>query len=199
MVVRDGRHQRIRRRVDGRGHQPVRERARRWRRSFPTAARCRASSAVSCPGCIEDVPWDRVTSGEYLQRLPRQPDRRHPVHTVVPILAAHIRTHHLRKAGAVAAHARARARLADDAADPVERSSIAGSSSIRRPDDLFQVANEVSGRDLTPFFDQVYRGSAVFDYGVDSVTSAEDRRRDVRRTTSSSAATATESSRSPFS
>jgi hypothetical protein len=42
-----------------------------------------------------------------------------------------------------------------------------------RAGDLFQVANEVSGRDLTPFFDQVYRGSAVFDYGVDSVTSAE--------------------------
>ena len=41
-----------------------------------------------------------------------------------------------------------------------------------KPDDLFQIANEVSGRDLTPFFDQVYRGSVVFDYGVDSVTSA---------------------------
>ena len=42
-----------------------------------------------------------------------------------------------------------------------------------KPGDLFQVANEVSGRDLTPFFDQVYRGSAVFDYGVESVTSTE--------------------------
>ena len=42
-----------------------------------------------------------------------------------------------------------------------------------KPGDLFQVANEVSGRDLTPFFDQVYRGSVVFDYGVDSVTSTE--------------------------
>ena len=42
-----------------------------------------------------------------------------------------------------------------------------------KPGDLFQVANEVSGRDLMPFFDQVYRGSAVFDYGVDSVTSTE--------------------------
>jgi hypothetical protein len=41
-----------------------------------------------------------------------------------------------------------------------------------RPGDLFQVANEVSGRDLTPFFDQVYRGSAVFDYGVENVTSS---------------------------
>jgi aminopeptidase N len=40
-----------------------------------------------------------------------------------------------------------------------------------RPGDLFQVANEVSGRDLTPFFDQVYRSSAVFDYGVESVSS----------------------------
>ena len=42
-----------------------------------------------------------------------------------------------------------------------------------RPDDLFQIANEVSRRDLTPFFDQVYRGSAVFDYGVESVSSVE--------------------------
>ena len=42
-----------------------------------------------------------------------------------------------------------------------------------KPGDLFHVANEVSRRDLTPFFDQVYRGSAVFDYGVDTVTSEE--------------------------
>ena len=40
-----------------------------------------------------------------------------------------------------------------------------------RPGDFFQTANEVTGKDLTPFFDQVYRGSAVFDYGVESVTS----------------------------
>ncbi|MEO5569167.1 MAG: M1 family metallopeptidase [Gemmatimonadaceae bacterium] len=42
-----------------------------------------------------------------------------------------------------------------------------------RPGDLFQVANEISRRDLTPFFDQVYRGSATFDYGVESVSSEE--------------------------
>jgi hypothetical protein len=42
-----------------------------------------------------------------------------------------------------------------------------------KPDDFFEIANEVSGRDLTPFFDQVYRGSAVFDYGVENVTSTE--------------------------
>src|SRR4029453_3637357 len=40
-----------------------------------------------------------------------------------------------------------------------------------RPGDFFRVANEVSGRDLGPFFDQVYRGSVVFDYGVENVTS----------------------------
>ncbi len=43
-----------------------------------------------------------------------------------------------------------------------------------KPGDLFQIANEISRRDLTPFFDQVYRGSAVFDYGVESVSSAEE-------------------------
>ncbi|MCM3879947.1 MAG: M1 family metallopeptidase [Vicinamibacterales bacterium] len=42
-----------------------------------------------------------------------------------------------------------------------------------RPGDFFQVANEVSGKDLGPFFDQVYRASVVFDYGVESVSSDE--------------------------
>jgi hypothetical protein len=39
------------------------------------------------------------------------------------------------------------------------------------PRDFFAVANEVSGRDLTWFFDQVYRSSSRFDYGIDSFTS----------------------------
>jgi hypothetical protein len=34
------------------------------------------------------------------------------------------------------------------------------------PDDFFAVANEVSGRDLTWFFDQVHRSANAFDYGV---------------------------------
>ncbi|HXV64320.1 MAG TPA: M1 family metallopeptidase [Vicinamibacteria bacterium] len=41
-----------------------------------------------------------------------------------------------------------------------------------RPQDFFDVANEVSGRDLSWFFDQVYRSSNDFDYGVHSVSSA---------------------------
>jgi len=40
-----------------------------------------------------------------------------------------------------------------------------------KPQDFFDVANEVSGRDLTWFFDQVYRSSNVFDYGVDALRS----------------------------
>ncbi len=39
------------------------------------------------------------------------------------------------------------------------------------PRDFFAVANEVSGRDLTWFFDQVYRSSNLFDYAVDAFTS----------------------------
>jgi len=39
------------------------------------------------------------------------------------------------------------------------------------PDDFFNVVNEVSGQDMTWFFDQVYRSSEVFDYMVDSVSS----------------------------
>jgi len=42
-----------------------------------------------------------------------------------------------------------------------------------RPQDFFAVASEVSGRDLTWFFDQVYRGSSGFDYKVDVFTSEE--------------------------
>jgi hypothetical protein len=40
-----------------------------------------------------------------------------------------------------------------------------------RPQDFFDVANEVSGLDLTWFFDQVHRSSDTFDYAVASVAS----------------------------
>lgn len=39
------------------------------------------------------------------------------------------------------------------------------------PEDFFAVASEISGRDLTFFFDEVYRSNAVFDYAVESVSS----------------------------
>jgi hypothetical protein len=40
-----------------------------------------------------------------------------------------------------------------------------------KPADFIAVANEVSGQDLTWFFDQVHRGSNVFDYGVQELRS----------------------------
>jgi len=43
-----------------------------------------------------------------------------------------------------------------------------------RPDDFFRTATEVAGRDLQPFFDQVYRSSNVFDYGVQDLTAARE-------------------------
>jgi hypothetical protein len=41
-----------------------------------------------------------------------------------------------------------------------------------QPSDFFAVANEVAGRDLTSFFDEAYRGSNVFDYRIQSLSSA---------------------------
>jgi hypothetical protein len=48
-----------------------------------------------------------------------------------------------------------------------------------RPDDFFAIVNEISGQDLTWFFDQVYRSSNVFDYGIDTLTSTPSRDRGV--------------------
>jgi hypothetical protein len=50
-----------------------------------------------------------------------------------------------------------------------------------KPEDFFAVVNEVSGRDLTWFFDQVYRSSNVFDYGIEAFRS--ERAGDAYRTT----------------
>jgi hypothetical protein len=40
------------------------------------------------------------------------------------------------------------------------------------PADFIATVNEISGQDLTWFFDEAYRGTALFDYAVDRVTSA---------------------------
>ena len=42
------------------------------------------------------------------------------------------------------------------------------------PNDFFAVVNAVTGQDLGWYFDQVYRSSNVFDYGVQDLTSARD-------------------------
>jgi hypothetical protein len=43
-----------------------------------------------------------------------------------------------------------------------------------QPGDFFDTASAVAGRDLGGFFDQVYRSSNVFDYGVEDLTSTRD-------------------------
>jgi hypothetical protein len=43
-----------------------------------------------------------------------------------------------------------------------------------KPQDFFDIANEASGRDLTWYFDQVYRSSNVFDYGIQELRSTRD-------------------------
>ena len=66
VLVRHGRQQRIRGRVDGRGLQHVLHRARRWRRSTsPTTSRC-ATSAASCRGCSRTSRCSRETDGNRL-------------------------------------------------------------------------------------------------------------------------------------
>jgi hypothetical protein len=40
-------------------------------------------------------------------------------------------------------------------------------------EDFFALASEVAGQDLSPFFDQVFRGSGVLDYEVESVSTRE--------------------------
>src|SRR5688572_20846851 len=42
-----------------------------------------------------------------------------------------------------------------------------------QPDDFFAVVNEISGEDLTWYFDEVYRGSNEFDYGIQGFTSRQ--------------------------
>jgi hypothetical protein len=42
------------------------------------------------------------------------------------------------------------------------------------PDDFFAIVSEVTGQDYTWFFDEVYRGSESFDYGVQSFRSEPD-------------------------
>ncbi len=50
-----------------------------------------------------------------------------------------------------------------------------------KPQDFFDVVNEVGGQDMTWFWDQTYRSSNVFDYAVDGVTEIGPRSRVVVR------------------
>jgi Peptidase family M1 domain len=124
------------------------------------------------PWVLDEVPWDRLASGEFLSDYRGSP--------TVDIQATPSFRYWPRTAGPITyskpalwLHTLERA-----LGWPVVQQILSTffdrwKFKHPKPGDLFQVASEVSGRDLMPFFDQVYRGSAVFDYGVDSVTSAE--------------------------
>ena len=124
------------------------------------------------PWVLDEVPWDRLESGEFLSDYRGSP--------TVDIQATPSFRYWPRTAGPITyskpalwLHTLERA-----LGWPVVQQILSTffdrwKFKHPKPGDLFQVASEVSGRDLMPFFDQVYRGSAVFDYGVDSVTSAE--------------------------
>jgi YD repeat-containing protein len=124
------------------------------------------------PWVLEDVRWDRLVDGEYLPDyrqtptvdIQATPSFRYWPKTSGPITYTK---------GALWLHTLERA------LGWTTVQQILGTFAERwrfkhpKPGDFFQIANEVSGRDLSPFFDQVYRGSAVFDYGVDAISSTE--------------------------
>jgi hypothetical protein len=122
------------------------------------------------PWTFEDIPWDRVIFGDYISGyrasatvdIPSSPSYQYWPGNPGPITY---------EKTALWLHTLERA-----LGWPTLRrilSTYANRWQFRhpRPADFFAIANEESGRDLTPFFDQVYRGSSTFDYGVDSVQS----------------------------
>ena len=124
------------------------------------------------PWVLEEVRWDRLTSGEYLPDYRSSP--------TVDIQATPSFRYWPRTSGPITyskpalwLHTLERALGWTTVQQILTTFFDRWKFKHPKPDDLFQIANEVSRRDLTPFFDQVYRGSVVFDYGVDSVTSTE--------------------------
>jgi hypothetical protein len=122
------------------------------------------------PWVLDAVRWDRVTFGEFRDDygrsptvdVPSTPSFQYWPHTPGPMTYAKpaLWLHTLERALGWPAMQQVLATFFDR-----------WKFKHPRPGDLFQTANEVTRRDLSPFFDQVYRSSAVFDYGVERVTS----------------------------
>ena len=166
--------------------------------AFPDGREVRRFFGGFVPWVLEDVRWDRLISGEAMSAyrsnptvdVQATPSFRYWPRTSTPMTYAK---------PALWLHTLERALGWTTVQQILSTFFDRWKFKHPRPGDLFQVANEVSGRDLTPFFDQVYRGSAVFDYGVDSVTSTETRTTRRSRTRSSCGAMATGFFRSRFS
>ena len=136
----------------------------------PKLLRRSATSAASCRGCSDDLPLSRgdrrQPPGAYRPRR----RRRRAVDADVALLARR------RRASSPTTRRRSGCNTLERMLgwDTLQRilSTYFARYAFKHPEpqDFFAVANEVSGRDLTWFFDQVYRSSSVFDYGVDAFT-----------------------------
>ncbi len=181
VLVRHRRHQRVRARVDGRRAQHVRRRRACSRKRFRHASSpWSGTSAASCPGRIADVPMvarDRRQSAERVSasRQLRRASRRRPGSTGRDRPARSRTTR--RRSG----WRRSSGMLGWPTVQKILATYFArGAFRHPTPDEFFAIASEVSGQDLTWFFDAVHRSSATFDYGVAQVSSTA-RRLDRRR------------------
>ena len=158
VLVRHRRHQRVRARVDGRRVQHLLHRARHRagvRRTYYT----KRYFGDFIPWVFRDFPLQprrstAIASPAYRRRAQRRRAVDADVARTGPEPAGAITYNKT----ALWLHTLERMVGWDDAAaDPVDLLFAMGSSGIRSREDFFAVANEVSGRDLTWFFDQVYR------------------------------------------
>ena len=120
VLVRHRRHQRVRARVDGRGHQHLLDRARRSISSSGRSHYAKRYFGGFIPWVFDDLPLQPRHRRQLPRRLPDQPVPRRGVAADLAVLAGRRVGHHLHQDGAVAAHARAHARLGDAAEDPVD-------------------------------------------------------------------------------
>ena len=157
------------------GHQHLRHRARDRRGVHrPIAGSC-ATSAASCRGSFRDVPFARARQRSH-RRLSRQrrgrrarPRRRSATGRRTAAIISYNKT-------ALWLHTLERhlgwPTMQRIMATYFERWKFRHP----QPADFFRIVNEVSGQDLTWFFDQVYRSSNTFDYGVQELVSERPRR-----------------------
>jgi hypothetical protein len=146
--------------------------ARAMAETFPDGREVRRFFGGFVPWVIDGVRWDRLAAGEFLSDyrgsptvdIQATPSFRYWPRTSAPITYSK---------PALWLHTLERALGWTTVQQILSTFFERWKFKHPRPGDLFQVANEVSHRDLTPFFDQVYRSSTVFDYGVESITSAE--------------------------
>ena len=143
--------------------------ARAMAEEFPNGREVRRFFGGFVPWVIEDARWDRVISGDLVNvyrsgatvDVPSTPSFRYWPRTSGPMTYAK---------PSLWLHTLERALGWKTMQQTLATFAARWRFKHPRPDDFFQIANEVSGRDLTPFFDQVYRGSSVFDYGVEQIS-----------------------------